>query len=363
MSSKRALVVDDSKSARAFLSRILERHEITVDAAESAEAAIDYLTRNRPDVIFMDHMMPGMDGFQAVQSIKNNPRTAAIPILMYTSQEGDLYLGQARALGAEGVLPKQIKQADVTKMLFQLRLVSDRRTREQNTFMEPNQAPDLVPANESAIIVEQPQVTGDASAHAAASAAADQQFALLLPKMSLEIRAALDISLQKEIAALRSFIGTTLDSHSERLQGDLATLLPATRTPDLDLPTVIPDRRPWGAISGWSVALIAIGGAAFMSWLWWKQGGEVAALRTDLTAAYAELETLRARPEVVSAPPLVSAPAALEPAALDTDAVVPAVDAADAVPAATGVVELVPASEVTAPPAASALQPQTTQAQ
>ncbi len=363
MSSKRALVVDDSKSARAFLSRILERHEITVDAAESAEAAIDYLTRNRPDVIFMDHMMPGMDGFQAVQSIKNNPRTSAIPILMYTSQEGDLYLGQARALGAEGVLPKQIKQADVTKMLFQLRLVSDRRTREQNTFMEPNQAPDLVPANESAIIVEQPQVTGDASAHAAASAAADQQFALLLPKMSLEIRAALDMSLQKEIAALRSFIGTTLDSHSERLQGDLATLLPATRTPDLDLPTVIPDRRSWGAISGWSVALIAIGGAAFMSWLWWKQGGEVAALRTDLTAAYAELETLRTRPEVVSAPPLVPAPAALEPAALDTDAVVPAVDAADAVPAATGVVELVPSSEVTAPPAASALQPQTTQAQ
>ncbi len=127
MSSKRALVVDDSKSARAFLSRILERHEITVDAAESAEAAIDYLTRNKPDVIFMDHMMPGMDGFQAVQSIKNNPRTSTIPILMYTSQEGDLYAGQARALGAEGVLPKQIKHADVTKMLFQLRLVSDRR--------------------------------------------------------------------------------------------------------------------------------------------------------------------------------------------------------------------------------------------
>ena len=42
-----------------------------------------------------------------------------------------------------------------------------------------------------------------------------------------------------------------------------------------------------------------------MSWLWWKQGGEIAALRTDLTAAYAELETLRARPEVVSAPPPV----------------------------------------------------------
>jgi CheY-like chemotaxis protein len=331
MSSKRALVVDDSKSARAFLSRILERHEITVDAAESAEAAIDYLTRNRPDVIFMDHMMPGMDGFQAVQSIKNNPRTAAIPILMYTSQEGDLYLGQARALGAEGVLPKQIKQADVTKMLFQLRLVSDRRTREQSLFTAPDEAPDLVPANESAIIVEQPApVVADA-----ATAAADQQFALLLPKMSLEIRAALDLSMQKEIAALRGFIGTTLESHAERLQGDLATLLPATRTPDLDLPTVMPERRSWGAIFGWTLAFAGVAGAAVMAWLWWNQGGEIAALRTDLTAAYAELEALRAKPEVVSAPP------ATEPVA-DPNAVLPAADAPDASPVTTEAVELVP---------------------
>jgi hypothetical protein len=58
----------------------------------------------------------------------------------------------------------------------------------------------------------------------------------------------------------------------------------------------------------------------------------------------------------------VPEPAALDPAALDPNAVLPAADAADAVPAATGVVELVPASEVIAPPAASASQPQTTQA-
>jgi CheY-like chemotaxis protein len=342
MSSKRALVVDDSKSARAFLSRILERHEITVDAADSAEAAIDYLTRTRPDVIFMDHMMPGMDGFQAVQSIKNNPRTAAIPILMYTSQEGDLYLGQARALGAEGVLPKQIKQADVTKMLFQLQLVSDRRTREQSLFTAPDQAPDLIPANESQILLP-PAV--EMPANAAESAAADQQFAQLLPKMTLEIRAALDHSLQKEIAALRGFIGTTLDSHAERLQGDLATLLPATRTPDLDLPTVMPERRPWGAIFGGSLAVIAAAGAAFMTWLWWNQAGEMAAMRTDLSAAYAELETLRARPEVVS--PVLPVEAAVP-------AVLPDADAPDAAAATTPSVELVPTAAAGVAPAAVA---------
>ena len=366
MSSKRALVVDDSKSARAFLSRILERHEIAVDAADSAEAAIDYLTRNRPDVIFMDHMMPGMDGFQAVQSIKNNPRTAAIPILMYTSQEGDLYLGQARALGAEGVLPKQIKHADVTKMLFQLQLVSDRRTREQTTFTAPDQAPDLAPANESEIVAHLP-VAASFGADAARSGAADHQFALLLPKMSLEIRAALDITLQKEIAALRSYIGSTLESHSERLQGDLATLLPASRVPELDLPTVIPERRPLAAIAGWSLALIAVAGASLVTWLWWNQGGELAALRTDLTAAYAELEVLRARPVVVSQP------------AIDPNAVVRGVDAPDAALATTTAVELVPTGAAiapaepaitavpavapAAPPATSAPQPQVIQAQ
>ena len=129
MGAKRALIVDDSKSARLFLARVLEKYDIDVDSAESAEAAIDYLSSNRPDVIFMDHLMPGMDGLQAVQHIKNDPRTATIPIMMYTSQEGELYLGQARALGAIGVLPKQIKPTDVSKVLYQLHLVPDRRTR------------------------------------------------------------------------------------------------------------------------------------------------------------------------------------------------------------------------------------------
>ena len=127
MARKSALVVDDSKSARVILSRMLEKYDIEVDMAESAEQAIEYLKSNRPDAIFMDHLMPGMDGLQAVKAIKGNPQTAMIPIMMYTSQEGELYVGQARALGAMGVLPKQVRPVDVSKVLYELHLLPDRR--------------------------------------------------------------------------------------------------------------------------------------------------------------------------------------------------------------------------------------------
>lgn len=125
--SKHALVVDDSKSARLVLRRMLEKYALTVDTANSADEALDYLTHNRPDIIFMDHMMPGMDGFEAVKAIKRNPATATIPILMYTTKSGDLYLGQARALGAVGVLPKTVAPAELFDALQRLGMVMDRR--------------------------------------------------------------------------------------------------------------------------------------------------------------------------------------------------------------------------------------------
>jgi len=102
---------------------MLADHELRVETAESAEAALEYLANHRPDVIFMDHMMPGMDGFQAVKAIKENPATATIPVMMYTSQSGELYVGQARALGAVGVLPKQIKPVEVREVLRSLHLL------------------------------------------------------------------------------------------------------------------------------------------------------------------------------------------------------------------------------------------------
>ncbi len=128
---KRVLVVDDSKSARLVLRRMLEKYALHVDTVESASRALDFLAHNRPDAIFMDHMMPGMDGFQAVKAIKANPRTATIPVMMYTSKGGDLYIGQARALGAVGVLPKTVAPAQLFESLRKIGVIQERRSDER----------------------------------------------------------------------------------------------------------------------------------------------------------------------------------------------------------------------------------------
>ena len=82
MPVRHVLVVDDSKSARLMLRKMLQGFGLTVDIAETAEEAINYLHSKRPDAIFMDHTMPGMDGLTAVRRIHGDPQTANIPVVM-----------------------------------------------------------------------------------------------------------------------------------------------------------------------------------------------------------------------------------------------------------------------------------------
>ncbi len=117
----RALIVDDSAVARKVLASILHREGLETDVAASAEDALAYLERTTPDVIFLDHNMPGMNGFEALKAIKSNPRTARIPVMMFTSQSGEAYFSQARALGAVDVLGKDaLADIDLSERLQQL---------------------------------------------------------------------------------------------------------------------------------------------------------------------------------------------------------------------------------------------------
>ncbi|MEH6358470.1 MAG: response regulator [Pseudomonadales bacterium] len=115
-----ALLVDDSKSARFALRKLLERNGLRVDIAENAEQALGYLNDNRPDVIFMDHFMPGMDGFEAVKILKTQPNTATIPVVMCTSKDGDAYMAEAHAAGAVDILSKPATSGSLGEVLDKL---------------------------------------------------------------------------------------------------------------------------------------------------------------------------------------------------------------------------------------------------
>ncbi len=298
-SGKRALIVDDSKSARAFLARMLEKHGIEVDTAETAEQAIVYLARTRPDVIFMDHLMPGMDGFQAVQSIKNNPRTATIPIMMFTSQEGELYLGQARALGALGVLPKQVKPAEVSTVLHQLRLVPDRR-RARVTSFEPGNAVAHEAFARSASSVSMAAMAGvatgtdgrlSAASGAATSAASLGESGLL----AAQLRALVDEIVREQLADLRRGLSNQLDDHAERIVAQVRESLPAPAASGVIAdpagealfaahePIVAPSR------ASWLIAALVSVAAAALAVMWWQETQATRSLAAQLVQARAAL--------------------------------------------------------------------------
>lgn len=278
MSAKRALVVDDSKSARVVLSRMLEKYGIAVDTAESAESALDLLRQSHPEVVFMDHLMPGMDGLQAVAIMKSEPAMADIPVVMYTSQEGELYVGKAKALGAVGVLPKTVRPIDVTKILYQLRLLPDRR----DTVPSP-----LQPVDDHG---EQLAPVPVAAAPTVAAAAMDPA-----------LRGYVEAMLKEQSLELRRFMVATLDSQAQRLISELKPAPPEEPEPLL-LPPPEPVARPWGwfvALAALVVALVVLGG---LYWQLLQTNREVETARTrfqkESTALQATLDKVRqaARP-------------------------------------------------------------------
>jgi CheY-like chemotaxis protein len=145
MALKRALIVDDSSTAQYRLKKMLRIYPLDIDVVDSGEAAIRYLAHHSPDVIFMDHLMPGMDGFRALQIIKSHPETAMIPVIMYTSKSGDVYTGQARALGAMDVVSKdRINATDLSKVMEAIHITPTKvQTKED---VDPVESPELVAA-------------------------------------------------------------------------------------------------------------------------------------------------------------------------------------------------------------------------
>jgi CheY-like chemotaxis protein len=264
MPTRTALVVDDSKTARVILGSMLERHDLTVDTAETAEQALDYLRHHRPDVIFMDHQMPGMDGLQAVREIKNDPNTAMIPIMMYTAKQGEVYLGEARALGAIGILSKQVRPAEVFNVLRNLGLAEERRAPEEH---EGGRRDEAKPRENVDSLTAEP--TPEQFAQRTAEYIETKILRAQLPAL---VDGHLS-GIRQEMAKLREEMAHNFERLArppearmpEASEPDLSPIIPMVATPSDIPPTSRWPRRLTTALVVTLLAIVAWGGAQFTS--------------------------------------------------------------------------------------------------
>ena len=108
MAIKNILLVDDSKTELHFLSDLLGKRGYSVRTAENADDAMRKLAEEKPDLILMDVVMPGQNGFQLTRAITRDPRFASVPVIMCTSknQETDKVWGMRQ--GARDYIVKPV---------------------------------------------------------------------------------------------------------------------------------------------------------------------------------------------------------------------------------------------------------------
>jgi twitching motility two-component system response regulator PilH len=108
MPVKKVLIIDDSPTERFYLNDVLRKQGYEVITAESGELGIAVAKQEKPDLILMDVVMPGLNGFQATRQLSRNPETQSIPVIMCTTkgQETDRVWGMRQ--GAIDYLVKPV---------------------------------------------------------------------------------------------------------------------------------------------------------------------------------------------------------------------------------------------------------------
>ncbi len=109
----RILIIDDSATEVVTFSRMLQSYGHETLSSSSAEEGLDKARAEIPDLILMDVIMPGMNGFQATRRLSRDPKTSAIPIIIITAkdQETDRIWGLRQ--GARDYVVKPIKESDL----------------------------------------------------------------------------------------------------------------------------------------------------------------------------------------------------------------------------------------------------------
>lgn len=109
----RVLVVDDSATVVALLRKYLHQNGFVTIEAGDAERALEIARRERPDLIFLDIVLPGMNGFAALRALRHDARTADIPVIMISGNAHATELFYAQRIGADDFMRKPFTREDV----------------------------------------------------------------------------------------------------------------------------------------------------------------------------------------------------------------------------------------------------------
>ena len=117
MPIKNVLVVDDSPTDRQFLTDLLAKNGYKVSTAENAEEAIAKAKSLRPDLVLMDVVMPGQNGFQATRTLTKDEATKHIPVIICTTKGQDTDKTWGMKQGAKDYIVKPVVAADLLKKI------------------------------------------------------------------------------------------------------------------------------------------------------------------------------------------------------------------------------------------------------
>jgi len=112
-SGLKVMVIDDSKTIRRSAEALLQKAGCEVLTADNGFEALPIISGQHPDIIFIDIMMPRLDGYQTCALVKNNPKYRDIPVVMLSSKDGLFDRAKGRVVGAEQYLTKPFTRDDL----------------------------------------------------------------------------------------------------------------------------------------------------------------------------------------------------------------------------------------------------------